>query len=289
MKIYKIIISLILVLIITGCRSDKDDDAMKIVTSFFPVHSLVEELVGHEVSVIVDGGGDPHDFEPTAKQRVAIAEADLFFYHGAGFEFWFEESMVQDGISVEVSEGIKLLEDLDHDSHGHGGVDPHTWLDPNNAHIILDNIYQALLEFDLENKASYKENYEKISKELDAIILDYEHLNKARNKNMVVDHHAYGYLEKGYNLKQEAIIEGVADGDVSFKQTETAIEQIQDLKVKAIFVDPSYRNDIVETIQKATQVEIYDLYTLEQGIDDFTYLEMLKINYDNLNKGLGLQ
>lgn len=288
MKIYRVLLAVLLVLVATACsQKNNNEDDLKLVTSFFPVHSLVQQMVGREVEVMVDGGGDPHDFEPTAKQRVKIAEADLFFYHGAGFEFWFNEDMLEDGLSVELSNGISLLEDHDHASHGHDTVDPHTWLDPKNAQVMLDIIHATLLDVDPENGEVYNKNYEKISDELNGIIEDYERLKDVKNKHMVVDHHAYGYLESGYGLIQDAIIEGVADGDVSFKQTERAIEQIKELQVKAIFVDPSYKNDIIDTIQQATNVEVYDLYTLEQKIDDRSYLEMLRANYENLSKGLG--
>ena len=286
MKNIKVLMIALVLLLVAGCTKTNEANELKIVTSFFPVQSLTQALVGQDVRVIVEGG-DAHHFEPTPKERVAMAEADLFLYHGAGFEFWFEPSMVTKGLSVEVSKGVDLLEDLDHDGHGHGGVDPHTWLDPNNAAIMLDNIYQALVELDPSGQELYKTNYDKVSKELNEIISDYKQLLEVKNHHMVVDHHAYGYLEKGYNLHQEAIIEGVATGDVSFKQTERAIEEIKELGVKAIFVDPSYRNDIIDTIQAATEVDVFNLYTLEQKVDDRSYLDMLKANYESLYKGLG--
>ena len=287
MKHFKIIIASLLVLGLVGCSQNNNKKELNIVTSFFPIHSLVKEMVGHEVEVIVDS--DAHDFEPTAKQRVKIAEADLFFYHGAGFEFWFEDSMVNDGISVELSKGIPLLEDHDHDheGHDHGAIDPHTWLDPANGKIMLTNIYESLIETDPKNKDLYQENFDTLTQEFDLLIQNYQTLTTIDNTTLVVDHHAYGYLEEGYNLKQEAIIEGVADGDVSFKQTERAIEKINTLNIKGIFVDPSYKNDIIDTIQKETNTTIYDLYTLEQGLNDYSYLEMLDMNYQSLSKGLG--
>lgn len=288
MKNIKLFLVFIVLIGITGCSQNNSDDELSIVTSFFPLQSLVEEMLGYHVSVIIEGGGDPHDFEPTAKQRVAIAEADVFFYHGAGFEFWFNEDMVDQGQSIELSFGIDLLEDLDQHAHGHDSVDPHTWLDPNNAKIILLNIHETLMELYPESKESLDNNLERLTQEIDALINDYSKLVHADNVNMVVDHHAYGYIAEAFNLNQKAIIEGVADGDVSFKQTEAAIEEINDLKVKAIFVDPSYRNDIVDTIAKATGVQVLELYTLEQRIDDRSYLDMLRANYENLSKGLGV-
>ena len=45
-----------------------------------------------------------------------------------------------------------------HDEHAHGEHDPHIWLDPMNAKIILSEMAEHLIENDSKNEAKYKAN-----------------------------------------------------------------------------------------------------------------------------------
>ena len=44
----------------------------------------------------------------------------------------------------------------DHDGHAHGEFDPHIWLDPVNAKVILKEMAEHLIENDEKNSAIYK-------------------------------------------------------------------------------------------------------------------------------------
>ena len=44
----------------------------------------------------------------------------------------------------------------DHKGHAHGEHDPHIWLDPMNAKVILSEMAEHLIENDQENASKYK-------------------------------------------------------------------------------------------------------------------------------------
>ena len=46
----------------------------------------------------------------------------------------------------------------EHEGHGHGEYDPHIWLDPINAKIILNEMVEHLIENDEKNSSTYKNN-----------------------------------------------------------------------------------------------------------------------------------
>jgi len=102
---------------------------------------IVREVVGEQadVEVIFPLGADPHDFEPSASQADAMAEADLLVVNGAGFE----EGML-DVIDAAEDAGapvfafadhVELLEAGGEDEHAgeeedEHAEDPHIWTDP---------------------------------------------------------------------------------------------------------------------------------------------------------------
>ena len=49
----------------------------------------------------------------------------------------------------------------DHEEHGHGEYDPHIWLDPINAKVILKEMTEHLIENDSKNTSTYKSNLDK--------------------------------------------------------------------------------------------------------------------------------
>ena len=54
-----------------------------------------------------------------------------------------------------------------HEGHAHGEYDPHIWLDPMNAKVILSEMAEHLIENDPKNEAKYKANLKKAHKDLD--------------------------------------------------------------------------------------------------------------------------
>jgi len=88
-------------------------------------------------------------------------------------------------------------DDHGHDEHGHahGEYDPHIWLDPLNAKVIVKKITNQLVKIDSANSSTYKSNSKNLLKDLDALT---KTIKKDLNKNasFVVFHDAYQYFEK---------------------------------------------------------------------------------------------
>ena len=81
-----------------------------------------------------------------------------------------------------------------HEGHAHGEYDPHIWLDPMNAKVILSEMAEHLIENDPKNTAKYKENLKKAHKDLDKLT---KKVKSELNKDFksIVFHDAYQYFE----------------------------------------------------------------------------------------------
>ena len=99
-----------------------------------------------EVTVMVPPGASPHTYEPTPKQLFEVSEADIYFQVGSGIDF---ERLFMRKISevnrqmlvVNCSEGIRIV-----------NRDPHVWLSPINAEVMVKNIYRGLAAVNPENE-----------------------------------------------------------------------------------------------------------------------------------------
>lgn len=101
-------------LALTGCGADaKATDKPVVYASFYPIHSLVEEVGGDAIEVrsFMPAGKDPHLWRPTPKNIKELSEADLLVVNGANMERWLDQ--VRDALPdlpvLVLSDSIELI------------------------------------------------------------------------------------------------------------------------------------------------------------------------------------
>lgn len=323
MKLFKkfILFVVAFALIVPGV-SVHAQDKKTVMTTFYPVYYLASRIGGEAVNVemLLESGQDAHSYESTAKDAVAVQEADLFIYQDDEMEFFVSDllSVVdQEATQVlESTEGIELLsgdhnheeeehdheheegheEEHDHEhdheheeGHSHE-FDPHTWLDPNFYSQQAENVKNALIELDPANEATYTENAAKLSEELTALNEEFNvGLADLENRTIVVQHEAFGYLAHAYDLEELAISGLANNAEPSAKQLAEMTNVVNERNIQVIYVDPTTSTTISETVSQATGAELRPLRTLEfiteeeieQGED---YFSIMRENLAQLTK-----
>ena len=276
------------------------------------------------VTCLIPKGQGVHGFEPSPKDMNQVNEADLFIYNGAGLESFtdrLKETAEGDATFVEASEGIELLkgghhhhhdEDADHDhdhdaadhdhdhdavdhdhdhdaaehDHEHEGMDPHVWMAPENAEEMAENICEALAAKDPDNAAYYKANYEKLSEKFDALDDSFENvLAKAKHKDIVVSHEAYGYLAKEYGLNQIPI-EGInSESEPDPKAMKAIVDEMKAKGIKTVFTEPNEDDKIAQTVASEAGAEVKELDPMEYESDK-NYFERMESNLKILESAL---
>lgn len=142
-----VIVSLLLSACAVEAPLQVEDGArpLKVVATYSVLGDLVQQVAGDRVdlTVLVGPDGDPHVYEPTPRDAIALAEADLLFENGLEFETWLDSLYAASQSQAErvaVSNGVDVLlfgehghdhadheHDHDHAEHTHGastGVAP---------------------------------------------------------------------------------------------------------------------------------------------------------------------
>lgn len=89
----------------------------------------------------------------------------------------------------------------DEEHHDHSGLDPHAWLDPDNASLWLGLIAAELSKLDPANAATYAANATKAQADIAALNATLTaNLAPAKGKPIIVFHDAYGYFAAHYGL-----------------------------------------------------------------------------------------
>ena len=236
-----------------GCTgTDRQDDGKIVVAvTIPPEQEFVERVGGDHVRVIllVPPGADPHTYEPPPGVIADLADADIYAVVGSGIEFelaWKEKiaAMNPGMLIVDCSRGIDLISTGEED---HSGTDPHIWLSPGNAKVMVENICQGLIEVDPANADEYRRNADAYQWELD--VLDREiagALAESGVEKIMVYHPSWAYFARDYGL-EEIPIENEGK-EPSPRGIEHLIKQAKEEHITVIFASPEYSTRSAEVI-----------------------------------------
>ncbi|WP_415321693.1 zinc ABC transporter substrate-binding protein [Candidatus Pelagibacter sp. Uisw_092] len=142
----------------------------------------------------------------------------------------------------------------EHEGHGHGEYDPHIWLDPINAKVILKEMTEHLIENDSKNASTYKSNLDKALNDIDKLTMDVmTELNESTSS--IVFHDAYQYFEKRFNVKILGAFTVNTDVMSGAEQLSEIREIIEHDKVKCIFSEPQFNPDIIKVVAKDMNIK----------------------------------
>ena len=165
----------------------------------------------------------------------------------------------------------------DHEGHAHGEFDPHIWLDPINAKVILNEMVEHLIENDPKNEAKYKSNLDKALKDIDKLTIDVM-TELSSSVSSIVFHDAYQYFEKRFNVNILGAFTVNTDVMPGAEQLAEIREIIEHDKVACVFSEPQFNPDIIKAVAKDMNIKtgVVDPLgaTLKPGKD--LYFDLIK-------------
>ena len=141
-----------------------------------------------------------------------------------------------------------------HEGHAHGEYDPHIWLDPMNAKVILNEMVEHLIENDAKNATKYKSNLKKALKEIDKLNKDVK-AELSKSTASIVFHDAYQYFEERYNVNILGAFTVNTDVMPGAEQLAEIREIIEHDKVTCVFSEPQFNPDIIKAVAKDMNIK----------------------------------
>lgn len=243
---------------------------LRIVVSIEPYREPVERLVGETatVDVLLPPGASPHAFDPTPRDVLRLAEADLVVVNG-GLDAWLF------GLNDALDEPRPLFVALDHvggellaSDHEHGDehadehdradadradedrredgaagrrladVNPHVWLDPHRMESIVSALAERLSSLpgaDPEAIAAVADAYLDELAALDAEIAAL--LAPHAGAPFVPFHDGWPYFAARYGLDLVAEIEPFPGREPSARDLAETIELLRATGARAVFTE----------------------------------------------------
>lgn len=296
---------LALLLIIPGCRKEEQQSGkLQVVATLFPLYDFAKRIGGEkaQVTLLLPPGVEPHSFEPRPEDMIRVSRADLFIYTNRFMEPWAAGIVagVEKGkvTLVEGGKGIPLIEAAGAEGHEHGheaeeSMDPHVWLDLDNARLMAGNILAALIARDPSNKGYYEQNAAGLTKELAALDQRYRETLATAPKKVFLHggHYAFGYLARRYDLKYVSASAVNADSEPTPARLADLVKLMRRERLSYVYTEELLSPRVAETIARETGAKVLMLRAghnvtreeLERGV---SFTSIMEENLRNLKTGL---
>ncbi|MGT2948211.1 zinc ABC transporter substrate-binding protein AdcA [Streptococcus devriesei] len=284
MKKKPVIIISLLIAILVGAiaflmgqeRTKKTDGKIDVVTTFYPMYEFTKNIVGNQgqVSLLIKAGTEVHDFEPSTRDITKIQDADAFVYDSDSMESWVKsvkKSVDTEKVPfVEATANMILAPGTEEGGHEHGheghhhAYDPHVWLSPKRAVILVENIRDGLSRKFPDKAKTFKTNAAAYIKKLQALDKDYsDTLIKAQQKSFVTQHAAFGYLALDYGLTQIPITGLTAESEPSAKRLADLSKYVKEYGIDYIYFEENASSAVSKTLADEAGVKTAVLSPLE--------------------------
>lgn len=263
-------------------------DVPRVAVDIAPVQSLAAQVMGNlgTPEMVMPPGASPHGYSMRPSEASTLDNADVVFWVGPALTPWLADAidtLADDADSVVLLDapGITRLDyregatfeshehehdeahdhDHDHDQegdhhahgdehgHSHSGLNPHAWLDPDNARVWLKVMADTLAQADPEHADTYHDNARNAQKRIDQLVSTTEQrLADDHDTRFIVFHDAYQYFEERFDVHAAGAIalgDASSPGPARIRELQ---EKVQALKVSCVFSEPQFNPRMIESI-----------------------------------------
>lgn len=291
------------VLWLSACGDDAGRAAPAAGVSIVVTTSILGDVVRHlvgdlgTVEVVMPPNADPHDFAPSARQALAMREADALVVNGLGFEAGLSDTIEaagRDGVPVLVA--ADAIEPLS--LPGGDSPDPHFFGDPARmvrvSRELVEDLAARVGGLDGRALRDHADGYVKdlvaVDRDIEAILA----VVPPERRVLLTNHDTLGYFADRYGFE---ILGAIIPGGSTLAEPNAAdlanlARLIAAREVPSIFTDASSPHRLAQALaEEGAHVEVVDLYSEslgEQGSPGATYLGMVAANARRIADALGV-
>ena len=281
--------------------SEAAADPIHVVVTIPVLKDLAEQVGGPHVRVVslLSGLESEHTYSPKPSDVLAIRRARVVLQVGLGLEIWIapliRNARNPDLMVVTTSNGIALIPDHDVASvsaAGQGRRDhegnPHVWLDPENAKIMMRHITEGFIAVDpahgpeyRRNQAAYLNELDRLQKELLARIEPLSH------RHIVVHHPAWPYFARRFGFRVVGEVVAQPGAEPSAQHLQHLVGLMRKEHVRVIVSEPQLSQKIPDMLARETGARVVVLTPLPGGVPGTdSYLDLLRYNVARLVEAL---
>lgn len=260
---------------------------IEVIASFYPLYEFSKNIGGDkaDVSIFIPIGVEPHDWEPSTGNLLALKNSDIFVYNGGGMESFVKKFTNSEEYAhtlfVEASHGI----DFGTESNM---SDPHVWLDPVLAKTEVATIKDAMKKIDTANAQYYENNANNYSAKLDDLDSKIKTgLANCKKDTIVTFHSAFSYFGKRYGIKIHSLSGIVPESEVTASDLKDIVNFVKENQIKVVFAEDLVDPKLAQVLADEAGAQVLILSPLEgitqkEQANGISYMDKMEENLQNL-------
>jgi manganese/zinc/iron transport system substrate-binding protein len=266
------------------------------------VADVVRNIVGEHAAVrtLIPTGVDPHLYQATREDVLALSDAQIIFYNGLYLEGKMISSLnamaAKGRVVVPLAERAVVSAQYIEDNHE---TDPHLWMDVALWGQVAVTIAQTLSEYDASRSTEFQENLDLYTSKLERL----DNYAKtafasipAEKRVLVTAHDAFNYMGRAYNIEVKGIQGISTESEAGLKDLEDLVNFIVERRLPAVFVESSVADKNVRALIEGAQARGHQvviggtLFSDAMGLEgsyEGTYLGMIDHNVSTITRALG--
>jgi len=275
---------------------------IKVVATLPVLKDFVEQVGKERVEVksLLTGLESEHTYTPRPADIMAIREAQMLVKVGLGLEVWTDSLIANASnpylLVLTTSRGVPLMKGSEnnkareipsHKDAAHLG-DPHIWLDPENAKIMIRHITEGLIKLDPAHKSSYLKNqaaYFKVLDDLQKRLI--AKVQALKNRKIITHHAAWPYFARRFGFVIRGNIITQVGTEPSAQRIANFIKLIKREKIRVIVSEPQLNPRLPQILSEETGAKVVVLTPMPGAIRGAeSYLSMIKYNVETLISAL---
>ena len=291
-----IIIALLLIVLVTTLiilninrnkKQEEENGTTKIVTSFYPMYIIAENLTAGAENIELVNMADVnvgclHDYTLTTEDMKKVEAADIFIANGLGMESFIDKilSSNADMRVIDSSANIDNLISNDDEVNGH------IWTNIEKYIKQVKNISEGLQQNDSANSEVYQKNADEYLKELNELKDEFNNaLKQVKGKKAVVLNESFEYLGQELELDMIVIKTDHEESTISAEVLKQTIDAVKNEDIEMIIIDKNDNKSNAETIAFETGAKIFELNSgLTGDLDKDAYINAVRENINTLKE-----
>ncbi|MGL5193597.1 MAG: metal ABC transporter solute-binding protein, Zn/Mn family [Chroococcales cyanobacterium] len=282
----------------------------RVVASYSVLCDLAEQIARDRIALtcLIEGGQDPHTYQPRPQDLRAIETAQLILYGGYDFEPAIVQLVQNTSNSApkiaihEVAVPNPIFGEDHHDhGHSHGDdevADPHVWHDVRNGIRMAEAIANSLKQIDPGSADFYRQNINNLRAELEQLhtwIQAQVATIPPNQRVLVTTHDALGYYAQAYNFRVAESLMGVSTSQQpNAARFRELVQLIRAEGVPTVFVEVTSNDRVMNNLAREANVQIAPRALMADGLgprgsNTGTYVQMMSSNTCIIVTGLGGQ
>jgi len=316
----KIIISLFIFIcglfILSSCN--KNDDT-KIISTSYAGYDFARGVAkdNKKCGMLLNPGEELHDYSPSINDIERIINSEIFIYIGGESDSIWVEKQILPEIDKSKTKVISMMDVIskkgnvydeenpessissESEDEEEEELDEHVWNSITNAKLIVEAVYEALIEIDEVNMASYLYNKDVYIDSLNKVDTKIKDTISSAKKDLLIfaDRFPLLYFVKEYNLKYDAAFKGCETAhEANPKTIEALTKKVIENDINVVFVIELSESNIADTVIKTCKNDGKDVkklvfYTMhniskEDYANGLTYIDFMNKNVESLSEAL---